>query len=144
MWTNCPSSVLTKPFLPQLASQSPALSQREENNDQVTGKSGCFPHPHSARDWKQDPCMLSKCSAATIAYLTRSRPRKDPVPKTNKNPRQHLRKDTRSWIVAYSCVHTYMHTEKCSFIFPARGVLCIHFLNNQGASGCHQLHGFCG
>ena len=73
MWNNCPSSVLTKPFLPQLASQSPALSQREENNDQVTGKSGCFPHPHSARDWKHDPCMLGKCSTQSLSELHEGR-----------------------------------------------------------------------
>ena len=73
MWTNCPSSVLTEPLLPQLASQSPALSQREENNDQVTGKLGCFPHPHSARDWKHDPCMLGKCSTQSLSELHEGR-----------------------------------------------------------------------
>ena len=134
MWNNCPSSVLTKPFLPQLASQSPALSQREENNDQVTGKSGCFPHPHSARDWKQDPCMLGKCSAATVAYLTRSRPRKDPVPKTNKNPRQHLRKDTRGWAVACTCMCTlvYICTLTCMHT-------CVHTCT-QKTGHSHFLH----
>ena len=64
MWTDGPSNALTEPFLPQLASQSPALSQRGENNDQVTGESGRFPIPHRARDWEQDPCMLGERSAA--------------------------------------------------------------------------------